>query len=39
MLARAQNWRHVLNLANQFMSARNTDGSFASVTATSFGPG
>jgi putative alpha-1,2-mannosidase len=38
-LARAQNWRNILNPANKFLSARFANGSFPSITPTSFGPG
>ncbi|OLE29782.1 MAG: hypothetical protein AUG44_02940 [Actinobacteria bacterium 13_1_20CM_3_71_11] len=39
LLARAQNWRNILNPANKFLSARFNNGSFPSITPTSFGPG
>jgi predicted alpha-1,2-mannosidase len=39
LLARAQNWKNVFNPANQLLDTRLQNGSFVSVTPTSFGPG
>jgi predicted alpha-1,2-mannosidase len=39
LLSRAQNWRNILNTNNKFLSARFNNGSFPSITPTSFGPG
>jgi len=38
-LARAQNWRNILNPANKLLSARYTDGSFPELTEASWTPG
>jgi predicted alpha-1,2-mannosidase len=39
LIARAQNWRNILNPANKFMNPKRMNGSFIPVTPTSFGPG
>src|SRR5262249_23038987 len=37
LLARAQNWRNILIPANKLLSARYANGSFPSITATTYG--